>query len=187
MSLTFRLVNSREKKVRRPGGLNCYKQHFTIPTVKHSASVMIWGCFSGKKGRGGLYFLPKNQTMNKSFLETKPPVALHADPRHHLLPQGWRAVSQEQVGYEQAEGDGERIYSAGLAGQFPGFKPNWKLLVRHEEEAEGREALHHLPAQADHGNKDDVGDRHATQLLPVPGPLNAQEDQGCPWEPGADD
>jgi hypothetical protein len=25
---------------------------------------MVWGCFSGKRGRGGLYFLPKNYTMN---------------------------------------------------------------------------------------------------------------------------
>jgi hypothetical protein len=31
---------------------------------KHSASVMVWACFSGKKGRGVLYFLPKNCTMN---------------------------------------------------------------------------------------------------------------------------
>jgi transposase len=70
---TFRLVNSRGMKVRRPSGLDRYKQRFTVPTVKHSASVMVWGCFSGKMGRGGLYFLPKNQTMNgeryKSVLE----------------------------------------------------------------------------------------------------------------------
>jgi transposase len=75
---TFRLVNSRGRKVRRPMGLNRYKQRYTIPTVKHSASVMVWGCFSGKMGRGGLYFLPKNTTMNgeryKTVLE------------HHLLP-----------------------------------------------------------------------------------------------------
>ena len=25
---------------------------------------MLWGCFSGKEERGGLYFLPKNVTMN---------------------------------------------------------------------------------------------------------------------------
>ena len=25
---------------------------------------MVWGCFSGEKGRGGLYFLPKNKKMN---------------------------------------------------------------------------------------------------------------------------
>ena len=25
---------------------------------------MVWGCFSGKQGRGTLFFLPKNETMN---------------------------------------------------------------------------------------------------------------------------
>jgi hypothetical protein len=25
---------------------------------------MIWGCFSGSSGRGGIYFLEKNVTMN---------------------------------------------------------------------------------------------------------------------------
>ncbi len=72
----FRLVNSRGIKVRRPSRLNSYKQRFTIPTVKHSAIVMVWGCCSSKNGRGGLYFIPKNQTMNgeryKSVLENHP-------------------------------------------------------------------------------------------------------------------
>ena len=35
------------------------------PTVKHPPSVMVWGCFSSQS-RGGLYFLPKGQTMNAS-------------------------------------------------------------------------------------------------------------------------
>jgi hypothetical protein len=109
--LTFRLVNSRGMKVRRPSRLNSYKQLFSIPAVKHSASVMVWGCFSGKNRQGGLYFLPKNQTMNKSVLE------------NHLLPfmqiHGATFFLQDGVGYEQAEGDGERLYRAGLARQFP--------------------------------------------------------------------
>jgi transposase len=75
---TFRLVNSRGAKVRRPSTVSRYKHRYTIPTVKHSASVMVWGCFSGSKGRGGLYFLPQNTTMNgqryKNVLE------------NHLLP-----------------------------------------------------------------------------------------------------
>ena len=33
-------------------------------TVKHPPSAMIWGCFSGGMGRGGIYFLPKNVTLN---------------------------------------------------------------------------------------------------------------------------
>jgi hypothetical protein len=41
-----------------------YKSKFTIPTVKHVAGVMVWGCYSGKVDRGSLYILPKNKTMN---------------------------------------------------------------------------------------------------------------------------
>jgi hypothetical protein len=32
--------------------------------VKHPDSVMVWGCSSGVVSHGGLYFLPKNVTMN---------------------------------------------------------------------------------------------------------------------------
>jgi hypothetical protein len=46
--------------------------------MKYSASVMVWGCFSGNRGRRGLYFLPKNATMNdKRYLKVV---------QHHLLP-----------------------------------------------------------------------------------------------------
>lgn len=61
---TFRIVNSRSVTVRRSKTMSRYKSKFTIPTVKHSAGVMVWGCYSGRVGRGGLYFLPKNVTMN---------------------------------------------------------------------------------------------------------------------------
>jgi transposase len=61
---TFRLVNSRTVTVRRPKTISRYKSRFTVPTVKHSVGVMVWGCYSGKVGRGGLYFLPRNVTMN---------------------------------------------------------------------------------------------------------------------------
>jgi len=36
---------------------------YTVPTVKHSPKVMVWGCF-GSMGRGGLWFMPKGTTMN---------------------------------------------------------------------------------------------------------------------------
>jgi septum formation topological specificity factor MinE len=61
---TFRLVNPRSVMVRRPSGISRYKQKYTVKTVKHSESVMVWGCFSSTVGRGGLFFLPKNQMMN---------------------------------------------------------------------------------------------------------------------------
>ncbi len=61
---TLRLINPRAAKVRRPSTVSRYKQRFTISTVKHSSSVMVWECFSCRKGRGSLYFLPKGTTMN---------------------------------------------------------------------------------------------------------------------------
>ena len=55
---------------RLPGSLERYKQKHLLPTVKKAGSVMVWGCFSGNGGRGGLYFLPQNETMNsKTYLE----------------------------------------------------------------------------------------------------------------------
>ena len=60
----FRLVNPRAQKVRRPSSVSRYLSKYTVKTVKHPASVMIWGCFSGRGGRGSLFFLPKNETMN---------------------------------------------------------------------------------------------------------------------------
>ena len=60
---TFRLVRGGYKLVRRPQGVSRYASKYTIKTAKHPESVMVWGAFSGNKGRGGLYFLPKNVTM----------------------------------------------------------------------------------------------------------------------------
>ena len=48
--------------VRRPKGER-YNPRFTTATVKHSPSLMIWGCISAQ-GRGGLWFLPKKTTIN---------------------------------------------------------------------------------------------------------------------------
>jgi transposase len=61
---TFRIINSRGARVRQPSAISRYRRRYTIASVKHSASVMVLGCFSGKVGRGGLYFLPMNTTMN---------------------------------------------------------------------------------------------------------------------------
>ena len=60
---TFRLVRGGSSLVRRPSTVSRYDAHYTVKTVKHPDSVMVWACFSGKRGRGGLYFLPKNVTM----------------------------------------------------------------------------------------------------------------------------
>ncbi len=59
--LTFRIVNSRGTTVRQPRLIDCYHKKYTVSTVKHSASaIMIWGCFSGPRGRRGHYFLPES-------------------------------------------------------------------------------------------------------------------------------
>ena len=51
--------------VRRPVGKR-YHARYTVPRVKQSPSQMIWGCISGS-GRGGLWFLPVNSTINASI------------------------------------------------------------------------------------------------------------------------
>ena len=53
---TSRLVLRGYKLVRRPSEVSRYDSMYIIKTVKHPKSVMVWGDFSGDKGRGGLYF-----------------------------------------------------------------------------------------------------------------------------------
>jgi hypothetical protein len=48
--ITFHVVNFSGTKVRRPSGDSRYKQQRTIPAMKHSANVRVWGYFSGKGG-----------------------------------------------------------------------------------------------------------------------------------------
>jgi transposase len=47
---TFHPINPRAQKVRRSSLTSRYKQCYTIRNVKHLASVMVWGCFSGLGG-----------------------------------------------------------------------------------------------------------------------------------------
>lgn len=48
--------------VRRQEGQR-YVQKYTVPTMKHPPSVMVWGCFSARF-RGRLHFMPKGKTIN---------------------------------------------------------------------------------------------------------------------------
>ncbi len=59
----FRCIGAFKSKVRRSNGSNHFDPRYTAKTVKHPDSVMVWECFSAK-GRGGIYLLPKNATMN---------------------------------------------------------------------------------------------------------------------------
>jgi hypothetical protein len=62
--VTSKCIRSISTKVRRLTGSNHYDSWYMIKTVKHPNSVMIWGCFSGAVGGGGLFFLPKDTYMN---------------------------------------------------------------------------------------------------------------------------
>lgn len=63
---TFRLIRGTSKLVRRPSNVSRYDPKYTVKTVKHPDSVMVWGAFTGNNGRAGLYFLPKNVTMKSA-------------------------------------------------------------------------------------------------------------------------
>ena len=62
---TFYQIRNASKLVRRPKGER-FNPRFTVKTVKHPASVMVWGCFDGSFGRGRLGFLQKGVTMNSA-------------------------------------------------------------------------------------------------------------------------
>ena len=59
----FSQLRNVHQLVRRPVGQR-FNPKFTVKTVKHPPSVMVWGCFDGKVGRGRLEFLAKGETMN---------------------------------------------------------------------------------------------------------------------------
>jgi transposase len=58
------VVHLGQQRVRRPSTASRFDTKYTQKTIKHPASVMVWACFSGARGRGSLYFLPKSKTMN---------------------------------------------------------------------------------------------------------------------------
>lgn len=64
--ITFKLVRGGSKIVHRPSTASRYDLKCTIKTIKHPDDITMWGAFSGNKGRGGLYFFPKNLTMKAS-------------------------------------------------------------------------------------------------------------------------
>ena len=66
----FKCIRSASTKVRRPLNSDRYDPRYTVKTVKHPAQVMVWGCFTGANGRGGLYFLPKGEMMNGATYKT---------------------------------------------------------------------------------------------------------------------
>ena len=59
--INFQVFRVGSPMVRRPHDSNRFDPRFTVPTIKHPDSIMVWGAFSGEMGRAGLYFLPKNK------------------------------------------------------------------------------------------------------------------------------
>jgi transposase len=98
---TFRLINPRAQKVRRSSQTSRYKQRYTIKNVKHPASVMVWGCFSGQGGRGSLYFLPPKTTMNSdryiAMLEDKLIFWMNHHKAKHFLQDGAPCHTSKKV------------------------------------------------------------------------------------------
>jgi hypothetical protein len=59
--LTFQCIRASRAKAQRPESTSRYDSKYTMKTVRHSDSVMVWGCFSGFAGHVGLYYLSKIQ------------------------------------------------------------------------------------------------------------------------------
>ena len=60
--LTIQQFGSHKQQVRRPVGTR-FEDRYTVATMKHPPSVMMWGAMSSN-GTMGLFFLPKGTTMN---------------------------------------------------------------------------------------------------------------------------
>ena len=56
--------------MRRGKGANRFDQKSCRPTVKHSASIMVWGMFDGRYGRGDISFVPRTGK-NRKTMDTK--------------------------------------------------------------------------------------------------------------------
>ena len=80
-----------------------FRQRYTSTKVKHSASVMIWGCVSAA-GRGGLWFTSKNTTVKAptylSILQQKLPI---------FMPMGYCTVFQH---------DGAMVHTVKMANNW---------------------------------------------------------------------
>lgn len=59
---TFSQFHSTCRHVRRPANQR-YNIRYVVPTVKQAPTTMVWASFCGR-GRGGIWFMPKNTTIN---------------------------------------------------------------------------------------------------------------------------
>jgi hypothetical protein len=61
---TFRCLRATRSRIRRPAGSDRFNSCYTVKTVRHPASLMVWVSFTGACGCAGIFFLPPNVTMN---------------------------------------------------------------------------------------------------------------------------
>ena len=59
---TFSQFHSYVRNVQRPRNQR-YNMRYVVPTVKQAPTTVVWASFCGS-GRGGLWFMPKNTTIN---------------------------------------------------------------------------------------------------------------------------
>jgi transposase len=59
---TFSQFSTNSRYVRRPQNQR-YNMRYIVPTVKQAPTTMVWASFCGR-GRGGIWFMPKNTTIN---------------------------------------------------------------------------------------------------------------------------
>ena len=64
---TFILEKGVPKLIRSPNSASRYDPKIAVKTTKYPGSVMVWGAFGGNLGQAGLYFLPKNLTIEGSI------------------------------------------------------------------------------------------------------------------------
>jgi hypothetical protein len=112
------------------------------------------------------YFLVQIFGVSSSMLQHAegPSVFLHGHPRQHVLPAGWGPLSHQQKIHGLPQGEGGRVYCAGLAGEFARLEPNQKCVGPHEAEAQVQEGQEHEGAEG--GDHHHVGGGHAPRLLP---------------------
>lgn len=83
-----------------------FNKDCVIPTVKHPATLHVWGCFSGK-GTGALTILPKNTAMNaKWYVEVL---------NSHLLPTIADQFPNQEVIFQH---DGAPCHNAKISKKF---------------------------------------------------------------------
>lgn len=111
-------------RVRRPANQR-YRQRFTVPCVKHSQSLMVWGSISAT-GPQELWIQPQNTTINAQgylqILQNSLQASLEAGGCHYLLQDGAPCHSARLVKtWLQQQG-------VQLIGPWPGSSPDLNVI-----------------------------------------------------------